>query len=326
MGADKPTQAVLKDLAKERALTQGDDDIAVVRAAYERVFCAWTAGASAPTREDWIRVDGGGRKGNVLVVEPAVARQQDEKGAQGRMGAAAGGPVPTELAGTILFLHGGGWSLGSALCYAPLCRALAAETGLRVIAPDFPQAPENPYPAALNFLADIAEWVLESFPGSLILSGDSAGGTLAAVLCSDPRLVGKIKGQALFYPVLDLRGGGRYRSRRQFGSGKYFLSEDGILGAAAWYCAQEGDVNDPTISPILQPVMQNLPPTFLLLPELDPLRDEGRQYARLLKKSGVLVDEFHAKKTIHGCLSFSGRIAQGREGLARAAAFMKACA
>lgn len=300
MGADRATRAVLRDLADETSLTRGHDDIDVVRADYDRVFSSWTAGAAAPTREEWIDIDTEAGRTNALIVEPL-----------------------NEAAGTVLFFHGGGWSLGSALCYAPLCRALAAESGMRVIAPDFPQAPERPFPAAFDLLAAATIWADETFDGPLFLSGDSAGGTLAAAIGQSRRDAPPTKGQALFYPVLDLRPDARYPSRRRFGTGKFFLSEDGILGAAAWYCGDATSPEDPRVSPILEPDPKGAPPTFLLLPGLDPLKDEGEKYAARLKKHGVPVDVYHAKNTIHGCVSFSGRIPQGREGIKRAVQFFR---
>ncbi|WP_411815964.1 alpha/beta hydrolase [Hyphococcus sp. DH-69] len=300
MGADKATRAVLKDLAAEPALTRGSEDIDVVRATYDRVFSAWTAGAAVPTREDWIEIASEDHRTNALIVEP----------------------VQNSAVGSILFIHGGGWSLGSALCYAPLCRAIAAETGMRVIVPDFPQAPEHPFPAAYELLVTVTDWAQTQFEAPLFLAGDSAGGTLAAAISSDKRFAKAIRGQALFYPVLDLRPSARYRSRRRFGSGKYFLSEDGILGAASWYCGDANDPEDPRISPILSPKLDQTPPTFILLPDLDPLKDEGEKYAALLKKSGVAVEVFRARNTVHGCVSFSGRIPQGYEGIQRAGSFL----
>lgn len=299
MGADKATRAVLRDLSKEYALTQGHEDIAVIRGAYDRVFSAWTAPPPKPTREDWIDIN------------PAQDR------------ALAVEPIDEAPRGTVLFLHGGGWSLGNALCYAPLCRLLAAESGLRVLAPDFPQAPEAPYPAALDMLVELTRWADKRYDGPLMLAGDSAGGTLCAVIATELSTEIKVAGQALFYPVLDLRPKARYRSRKRLGSGKYFLSEDGILGAAAAYCGEAGDPSSPRLSPIVEPQIQRLPDTFLLIPELDPLKDECERYGAALKKNGVSVEMFNARNTIHGCVSFCRRIPQGLDGLKSAASFLR---
>lgn len=92
------------------------------------------------------------------------------------------------------------------------------------------------------------------------------------------------------------------------------------------YCGETGDPDDPKISPILEPRVSELPPIFLLIPDLDPLKDECEQFAARLQKSRLLIEMFRAKNTIHGCVSFSGRIPQGLEGVRRAAAFIeKAC-
>lgn len=301
MGPDKATRAVLKDLAAEPALTRGSDDIAVVRAAYDRAFSSWTAGASVPTREDWIEIEADGHRTDALVVEP----------------------LQPSTEGVILFIHGGGWSLGSALSYAPLCRTIAAEAGMRVIAPDFPQAPENPFPAAYDLLVAVTGWVQGKFEGPRFLAGDSAGGTLAAAISLDSNVASGVSGQALFYPVMDLRPDAKYRSRRRFGSGKFFLSEAGILGAAAWYCGETNDPADSRISPVLASNIDQSPPTFILLPDLDPLRDEGEKYAARLKRCSVPIELYRAKNTIHGCVSFSGRIPQARDGVRSAATFLK---
>lgn len=76
------------------------------------------------------------------------------------------------------------------------------------------------------------------------------------------------------------------------------------------------------ISPILETALDRVPPTFLMIPDLDPLRDECERYVAILKKSDVDVEVYRAKKTIHGCASFSGRIPQGLEGFKSVAQFL----
>ena len=301
MGIDKATKAVLADLSQEHALTRGSDDISLVRSTYDRVFSAWTAGARGPTNETWRKVDVSGGTTDVLVIEPASG----------------------SVDGTVLFIHGGGWSLGSALCYAALCRDLASMAQMRVLVADFPQAPEVPYPAGLNVLRDVASWAYESFGSPVSLVGDSAGGTLCAVLAADEQVGQHVAAQVLLYPVMDLRLNTKYRSRKRFGSGKYFLSNDGILGASIWYCGDQVQPDDPKVSPVLAADFSGLPPTLVIVPEYDPLRDEGERYAALLKKAGVRSEVYLAKGPIHGCASFSGRIAEGRKSIQLTAQFLK---
>jgi acetyl esterase len=290
VGIDKETRDVVRDIAAYPALVEGDPDINKIRAAYNEVFAAWTAPSLAPTEEHWVEEHGI----TSLIIRP--------------LNKAAG-------AGTIIFIHGGGWSLGTALCYAPLGRHLAGMSGMTVILPDFPQSPEAPFPAAFDALRGWLSAKLRDADEPYLLSGDSAGATLSAVLSHEEGIAGHLAGQGLLYPVTDLRPGARYRSRRRFGSGKYFLTTDGIIGAAMMYLGTRGDANDPRISPILQEDVSASPPTFFLFPEYDPLRDEGEAYAQKLKKAGVQTEIRIARQTIHGCASFSGRIPAGRVGM-----------
>lgn len=289
---DADTKAVLRDLSAVPALTEGDPDIAVVRRAYDQVFAGWTAPALNKTEERWVSACGLGED-QALVIEPAS------------------GPAEAG-SGALILIHGGGWSLGSALCYAPLGRWLCAETGRRVIVPDFPQAPEAPAPAAYQALSALLVWAAARFGPQLSLIGDSAGGNLAAVLSNHPPEGVRIDKQVLLYPVLDLRPQARYRSRKAYGSGRHFLTTDGIVGAAMQYCAGGADPASPRISPLLETDFSRTPPTVLLIPEFDPLHDEGLAYAERLRANQVAAELVLATGTIHGCVSFHGRIRSAR--------------
>lgn len=298
----KQTKALLKDLLKVTPLIEGDPDVSVVRRAYDEVFSSWNAPPSKPTREDWVKVEGLLPDDRALVVEPV-------------------GTTPPVA--TLVFLHGGGWMLGSALAYAPMCRWICAHTGLRVIAPDFPLAPEHPAPAAEQAIQKLLNWVGDTFDGALVLAGDSAGAQIAAILSNSPPEGVNISAQALFYPVLDLRETTSYNSRRKYGGGKYFLSNEAIVGAAVGYCQNlEGAAASPKYSPVLETDFSRTPPTYILAPELDPLFDEAKLYADKLRQSGVATELDVAKGTIHGCISFSGRVDEGLRSLQSACAFI----
>lgn len=299
---DKDTRALLKDLMKVSPLVNGDPDVNVIRSAYDETFAAWTASPSKATREDWLVAEGLLDGDRTLVVEPVSE---------------------TPPSSTLVFLHGGGWMLGSALAYAPLCRWICAYTGFRVLAPNFPLVPEHPAPAAETAMITFLGWAQAKYGGDLMLAGDSAGGQIAAVLSNHPPEKIKIKAQALFYPVLDLRETANYKSRRKNGSGKYFLSHEAIVGAGMGYCANlSGAEATPQYSPVLETDFSHSPPTYLLAPELDPLHDEILLYADLLHRSGVETVLDIAKGSIHGCVSFSGRSSEGLRALERASRFL----
>ena len=300
---DLETKAILKDLAAVKPLSQGDPDVSVVRAAYDEVFANWTAPTLKRTQERWVGLDSDASDDACLVIEPADNSAGDQ---------------------TLVFIHGGGWSLGSALCYAPLGRWLCAELGVRVLVPDFPQAPEAPAPAARLSLEKLLIWAASAFAKPVILMGDSAGGNLAAVLANHLPEGVEIAAQALLYPVLDLRPDADYPSRKKFGRGKHFLTNDGIIGAAVQYCGETASPDSPLISPILETEFSTTPPAVILIPELDPLRDECVAYAERLAQNGVKVETIIAKGAIHGCASFNGRSESGRSALQKTCNRLKA--
>lgn len=300
MQADDATRLLLRELSAIDALSVRNEDISSARRAYDDVFSRWTRGADSPGTEVTTVINSGKGEIEMIIAEPCSGA----------------------IGGNIIFIHGGGWSLGSARCYMPLAHRLAELSGMRVVVPEYPLVPEAPYPAALIALRDAARWVADTFDGSMILAGDSAGGALAAVLCADEALQGRVAAQLLFYPVVDLRPDADYLSRKQLGSGEYFLSEEAILGAAAGYCGDFGNPCDPQISPILAQNLDRLPPTFIAVAELDPLKDEALHYASLLQESGVRVETHLIEGTVHGCISFSGRIPQGDGALTLAVEFL----
>lgn len=291
---DGDTKAVLRDLNANQPLTKGDPDIAVVRRAYDEIFAAWTAPPTRKTNEIWVSDCGMGESHQALAIEPS----ESEAGS-----------------GALVFIHGGGWSLGNALCYAALGRWICSETSRRVIVPDFPQAPESSAPAAYNALSGMLMWAASRYGQDISLMGDSAGGNLAAVLSNHPPSGLRIQKQVLLYPVLDLRPAAKHPSRKKFGQGRHFLTAEGIVGAATQYCDETGDPDSPLISPILETDFRETPPTTILIPEFDPLRDECLAYAERLRANGIETQVVWAKGTIHGCASFNGRIQSGKEAM-----------
>lgn len=284
---DKATKAVLKDLSQVKELNEPGFELSEIRNAYDHVFAAWTAPSLTKTCETWETVEGLGAGRQCLVVEP-LNRKQDQP--------------------SVVFIHGGGWSLGTAISYAPLARWLAGELNMRVLVPDFPQAPEEEAPAALQALSSFLIWASDHFKSKLVLMGDSAGGNLAAVLSNHPPDGVEIAAQVLLYPVIDLRADASYPSRKKYGKGKHFLTDPAVVGAAMQYCGAHQDPASSQITPLFETDFSKTPPTWHLLPELDPLHDEGQAYADLLASKGIASEVIIAERTIHGCASFSGRI------------------
>lgn len=204
----------------------------------------------------------------------------------------------------LVWLHGGGWVVGSLDAYDPLCRALAAEGQCCVVAVDYRLAPEDPFPAAIEDCWAGLEWTVAHAaelgvdPARITLGGDSAGGNLAAVTAlraRDERVA--IALQVLVYPVTDA----------DFESESYREhAEDLNLTRAQmrWYWEQymgASDPLDPRASP-LRAELGGVAPALVQTAAYDVLRSEGEAYARRLAQAGVAVTVTRYPGMLHGFL------------------------
>ncbi|KAB0682531.1 alpha/beta hydrolase [Aureimonas leprariae] len=206
-------------------------------------------------------------------------------------------PARIEAAATVLYLHGGGFVVGSLDSHDAICAEIAASTYAEVVAVDYRLAPEHRWPAAF----DDGMAVLRGLIGeerSVVLAGDSAGGNLAAGLAiraRDEGLAG-IGGQALIYPGL---GG-------DLVSGSYAEMADAPGLATAdvryyrdLYGAPEGD---PVAYPLRAASLAGLPPAYVTAARFDPLRDDARRYAARLAGAGVDVSFREEPQMVHAWL------------------------
>jgi acetyl esterase len=142
--------------------------------------------------------------------------------------------------------------------------------------------------AALRWVADKAT-ALGVDARRLAVAGDSAGGTLAAVTAIAARDAGAppVRAQLLIYPGTQMQAD--TDSRRAFAGEGYFLHRETMEWFESNYLADPRDAQDPRASPLLETDLSGLPPTHIVLPECDPLRDEGMAYAQRLLDAGVAV-------------------------------------
>ena len=219
-------------------------------------------------------------------------------------------PADAPLPG-LVFLHGGGFVIGSPGVYEGFSRLLAARGRCVVLSVGYRLAPEHPFPAAVDDAAAAYAWFRENAeaigvdPARLAVGGDSAGGNLAAVVCQERKRQGlELPAlQVLIYPTTDHRGG--HPSLAHFAEG-YFLTGELIR----WFgrCYVPEPVEDPRLSPILCHDLSGLPPAYVLTAGFDPLRDEGEAYARALEAAGVPVVHREARRMVHGFLHLGGLV------------------
>ena len=248
------------------------------------------------------------------------------------------GPLPfrvyTPLAaddkpsGGVIFFHGGAWVLGDLDTHDCLCRILANESGCRLISVDYRLAPEHPFPAAVEDACAATAWIaahaveLAIDPTCLGVAGDSAGGTLAAVVCQSAKGSDfKIALQVLLCPATDIAADNQ--SRREFAEG-YFLEGPLISWAGAHYLPLGVDINDPRLSPLRAPSLSGLPPAHIHTAGFDILREEGKAYADALERGGVKVRHVCHEHMIHHFYAMAGAIPYARTALKAMGADIKA--
>jgi acetyl esterase len=196
-------------------------------------------------------------------------------------------PNDSEKLPLILFIHGGAWVAGSLDTHDNMARYFCHKAKAVVVSIGYQNSPEGKFPLPLEQCMDTLLWTIEhagelhADPSRLAVSGDSAGGNMAAGLCL---LVRDRKGpaisiQVLINPATDLSGGGT------------ILKQNDSLDTPRWYATQyvsdPKDANSPYVSPLLANDLTGLPETLVILAEKDELRETGQRYADRLRSSGV---------------------------------------
>ncbi|MEX5299847.1 alpha/beta hydrolase [Kocuria sp. CPCC 205292] len=204
-------------------------------------------------------------------------------------------PVEAEEYGLLVYFHGGAFFLGSLDTHDHVARALAKETGRKVVSVGFRLAPEHAFPAGLEDCYGVVRWAAEQGESlqwngqDLAVAGDSSGGTFVAAVAAMAKDDGfdRITHQILFYPSLDLDFDvDRYASLKENATG-YGLETAGLKPFNAFYLDSGAEPADPRVSPLKRKDLSGLPPALVVTAEHDPLRDEGELYGRRLQAAGV---------------------------------------
>jgi len=221
----------------------------------------------------------------------------------------------------LLYLHGGGWTIGDLDTHDVLCRQFAREAGCAVVAVDYRMGPEHRFPAAVDDCVEAFRWLLNQAadlhldPRRTAVGGDSAGGNLAAALCLVQRDAGQtLPGfQLLIYPATDMRAVAP--SHTTNGQG-YMLTRDSIAWYRGNYLADTAQWTDWRASPLLAASHAGLPPALVLTAGYDPLRDEGLQYANALSAADVPTQYVCFERQIHGFITMSRVIEEAHTAVA----------
>ncbi len=225
------------------------------------------------------------------------------------------GPGPFPL---YVFLHGGGWCVGTLDERDPRCREVSAGAGCVVASVDYRLAPENQYPvpgddcyAAVEWLAEHAA-ELDVDPTRIAIGGESAGGNLAAVVClmAKDRSGPSICHQWLDVPATDLTMSQPSITSVPDGHLLDRASLDRYLDA---YLPSRSHDRDRYASPLLVDDLAGLPPAWVMSAEFDKLRDDGKAYADALSAAGVPVTYRQLKGHVHPSFAFTRILPSARE-------------
>ena len=236
--------------------------------------------------------------------------------------AMSGEPVEGEKYPVLLFFHGGGWVTESVENYDRVCSRMAQSTGHIVMSVEYRLAPEYRFPVPLEDCYAAAKalytghLVLPADPDRITIIGDSAGGNLAAAVCLKARDTGDFapKKQILIYPAVSncYTKKSPYKSVQENGQ-DYLLTAVKMEDYLKLYESSTEDRQNPYFAPILAKDLSHMPETLILTAECDPLRDEGEEYGKRLKKANNYVEIHRIPDALHGYFALGIRFLHVQE-------------
>ena len=261
------------------------------------------------------------RRENLVFRGPATAvravRDLAIPGAAGPLRARHYAPFADDAPPLLVYLHGGGFTIGDLDTHDEACRLLCREARVHVLSVAYRLAPEHPFPAALDDARAALRWARANAgtlgAGAVTVGGDSAGANLATVAARLAAHEGAAPAaQLLIYPVTDSGRAGR-RSQSLFGDG-YFLDTRDREAFDRHYLGGAGVAgDDPRVAPLRAPDLEGLPPALVVTAGFDILRDEGEAYADALRAAGNVVRHRRFAGLGHGFLHMTGVAKAPRE-------------
>ena len=223
----------------------------------------------------------------------------------------------------VVYLHGGGFVVGDLDTHDGSCRQHAVGAGAVVVSVDYRLAPEHPYPAAVEDAWAATLWVAEhgaeigADTTRIAVAGDSAGGTISAVIAQRARDDG---GPALVFQLLWYPSTMWDPSLPSFTENATapILDVKAVAQFSVWY-AGDNDLSDPPpgMAPGRATNLAGVAPAYIGVAGHDPLRDDGIRYGELLAAAGVPVEVHNAETMVHGYLGYAGVVPAATAGLDR---------
>lgn len=224
----------------------------------------------------------------------------------------------------VIYLHGGGYVMGSVNSHRDICERYSAAASARVLALDYRLAPEHPFPAALEDTLAAYHWVLDQGipPSRVAIAGDSAGGGLTfAALVSLRDAGAPLPACATpLSPWVDFEGTGDSITSRAALDPMVRQELDLKMGQA--YVGSDGNLRDPLAAP-LYAELHGLPPLLIQVGEREILFDDSAQMAEKAERAGVDVTLREWKGQIHVWQIFASRLEEGQQAIEELGAFVR---
>jgi monoterpene epsilon-lactone hydrolase len=223
----------------------------------------------------------------------------------------------------ILYLHGGGYALGSARAYQEVTTRIARAARAQVVVLDYRLAPENRFPAAVEDATAAYRWLLSRgvAPASIAIAGDSAGGglTLATMLAlryaSEPLPAAAV----CISPWIDLELAGETIETKA--AADPLVTREGLEQFVEWYLAGQ-DPRLPLASP-LHADLHGLPPLLIQVGTAEILLDDARRIARRAREAGVVVTLEEFEEMPHVWHVFASFLPEGQRAIDALGAFVR---
>ena len=237
-------------------------------------------------------------------------------------------PDPEQCLPVLVYLHGGGFVLGSIETHDRIMRELAFRSGCAVIGVEYSLSPEQKFPFAIEETLSVLKWLKQDLqrkdnpafnidPERVALGGDSAGASLSMGAALNYKK--SLSGLLLYYGWYGLRDS---CSSRLFGGAEDGLSLENRAFYQDSYLRSKEDLLDPKMD-VLSTDLNSMPQSCLIVSDMDSLLDDSTTLAALLEKAGVPCELYLHQGVLHGFLHYSRMLDASITALDQGAEFLR---
>ncbi len=232
---------------------------------------------------------------------------------------------------TLIYFHGGGWTIGSLKSYDRVLRYLSFQIGCMVIGVEYRKAPEYKFPTAASDALQAYHWVVDNVTklggdiNKIMIGGDSVGGNLVCVVLNNVLKTNQTRPikQALIYPVIDVSEEGlkKVKNNKRWWIGK--IGYKILCYQLNQYINSLEDTKSELICPDFTKLNLGDIKSLIITAEFDPLTVAAEEYITILKRKNSLVVHKHYSKAMHGFIQFAGVSKEAKSALDEVIMFLK---